>query len=266
VGNFNSNVFNPNAPGGTQPGAIAVSDLVIRALRLIQVMGAPGRGYSSEELIEALSVLNVMVDAWNVEALMVYVRLRQLFTINASQQVYQIGNGAPDWNTAPDDRPSAIPAASIIITTSGQNTEVPIEPLTWERWQQEAVKQLPCSYPIKFWYDYQFPFGNVWVWPTPTQTNQMALYIPQLLKSAFSQPTDSVVMPQGYQRALSCNLAVELAPGYPKAVVSPLLLQRATDSKADVKRANMRILEAAKDPAIMNGARRFNVWTGQYQP
>ena len=252
--------------GPSSLAAVRVSDIASRAYRLIQVLGAPGRGLSPSQITEAIGVLNAMVDGWNVEALMVYVRLRALYNLNPSQQVYQIGNGAPDWNTAPDGRPASIPAASVIININGEPTEVPIEPLTWERWQQEAVKNLPTTYPIKFYYDYQFPFGNVSVWPTPTQTNQVALYIPQLLKSAFQNATDTVVMPQGYLKALQYNLALDLAPGFKEAVVSPLVLTTAVKARADVKRTNTRLLECSRDPAVLNPGGRFNIWTGYYQP
>jgi hypothetical protein len=56
--------------------ALLVSDILYAAYRIAGILGAAGRGYSTEEESEGLKVLNSMIDSWKAERLMVYAILR----------------------------------------------------------------------------------------------------------------------------------------------------------------------------------------------
>lgn len=215
-------------------------------------------------------MFNSMLDSWNTEGLAVYGINRKTFNLVGSQQSYTIGNSQesgtpPNWDTSPDDRPQMAPMASSLINISGQPTEIPMEGLTTQQWQLVPVKYIQADYPIKYWYDYQFPYANFWVWPVPTQVNQIVLYIPTLLVANAASGSTVVVVPQGYIRAIEYNLALELAPRFSWAVVNPVVLATAVESKANIKRANTRIVDASVDDRVVL-SRVFNLWSGSYVP
>ena len=65
-------------------------DLIKRALRLLGVE-ASGETPGVNESTEALNVLNMMLDQWSLEKLMVYTLTNNLFTVTAGVTTYTMG-------------------------------------------------------------------------------------------------------------------------------------------------------------------------------
>lgn len=224
---------------------MTVLDLITRAMRLLGALNI-GDAPTAAESQDALLALNAMVDAWATEKLMLYTRARNLYSLVAGQQVYQIGPAGPDW-IAP--RPMYIDAAGLVLLNSDptQVVERPLRILSELEYAAIRVKGLTSTLPTKLYYDRYFnnpdsttaPVGsaNVYLWPCPTIVNEVALYTPQAI-AQFTGLTQTIALPPGYARALPYNLAVELAPEFDRAP-SEALVAVAVESKASLKRANV---------------------------
>ncbi|HZT29718.1 MAG TPA: hypothetical protein VFA33_07545 [Bryobacteraceae bacterium] len=241
---------------------MTVSDLIYTGLRLAGVLGRPRRTASPSELAEGLDVLNAMLDAWNIERLMVYTTPRSVWNVQANQQTYTIGPGG-DFDTA---RPPRIERAGYLwLANPAQPLEQPMEVLTLEQWQAVPLKTLASTLCTKLYYQPDFPLGKIILWPAPTVSNQLALYNWQLT-SAFASLEDPVAFPPGYQNALEYNLALELIPRYPgRSTRDPLVIERAADTKARIKSLNAPTLEMRCDAALSSPSGRWNWYTGEYQ-
>ena len=75
-------------------------------------------------------------------------------------------------------------------------------------------------------------------------------------------------LPPGYLRALVFNLAVEMADDFPRAVLKPMTVQIAAESKAWIKRKNIRPMDIGCDPGCVstpgNWTSRWNNYTGDW--
>lgn len=245
-----TNVLTP--PGQTPPSypATYVTDIIYTAYRLAGIIPDAGTQPNPEEFSDGLSAFNAMVDDWNSQRLFSRWIVRYLFEFVAGQQVYQIGPGAKDWNFP---RPERIETASIVIT---QSPDLPLEqvitPMTYENFQRISVKTVSSSIPFAFYYDEQFPIGNVYFYPVPAgPVNQVALYVWQLL-APLQSLDQAIVVPPSYTRAMQYCLAVELAARFPlRQKISQLTLGTAKQSVMNIKSINTPIEDMTIDRAAL---------------
>jgi hypothetical protein len=252
---WNSSLF-----GG--PGVTVGSDIIYPALRILRLV-RPGHGPQSEWIVEALAALNAMLDSWNTERLTVPAVLRSTYTLVSGTQSYTIG---PSGTFMVSDRPSRIEKAGLLDITNNpaQPIELPMEVLTVEQWKAIPVKTVTSTIPLKLYYDQSLVVGNgtLYVWPVPSVANQLALYLWQTMLQ-FQTVEEPFALYPGYLRAIQYNLAVELAPRFETAVLSPLTLDTAIKSKGAIKALNAPILDVRCDPALVGSTKRFDWRTGQ---
>jgi hypothetical protein len=250
--------------GGGGLAQTTITDLCYSAYRIAGILLRPGRGNSQIELIEAVNILNTMIDEWNTQRLLIYAI--QQFTGNMvpGQQEYFIGSGAVDFVTP---RPSHIDRASVIyLQPPGAPLELPIDLITEGAWQSIPQKQVQSPIPLQLWYNPTFPAGSINLWPIPSVANQLALYLWQQL-SFYSSITSPVFLPQGYLKTLQYNLAVEIALRWPtRANMSPKAMEIADSSKAWLKTINIPMEELACDEALVYRIGGMWNWrTGDWQ-
>jgi len=251
---WNAGVF-----GG--PGSTVGSDIIYPALRLIRVI-RPGHGPQSEILTEALACLNALLDAWNTERLTIPCVLGRTFQVVSGQQSYTIG---PTGQWLLEERPQRIEAASLIRNQSGGSPiEIPLKILILDEWQAIPVKAIQSSIPQSLYYEPSLNLGNgtVYVYPVPTEANDIVLHLWNQLKQ-FESLSDQFVLPQGYLKALQYSLAVELAPRYENSVLSPLVIDTAVKSKAQIKSMNVVPLPLRCDEALVARRGGFDWRTGR---
>lgn len=252
--------WNASLFGG--PGVTVGSDILYPALRLIRLI-RPGHGPQTEIITEALAALNALLDSWNTERLTVPAVLRNVFTLASNAQSYTIG---PSGAFLVTNRPSRVEKAGLIDITNNpsQPIELPMEVLTLDQWKAIPVKGVTSTIPLKLWYDQGLSVGNgtIYLYPVPTIANQVALYLWQTL-AQFQAVEDAFALHPGYLRAIQYNLAVELAPRFENAVLSPLTVQTAVDSKAKIKSLNAPTLELRCDPALVGSGKGFDWRTGE---
>lgn len=247
------------------PAPVLVSEIMYRALRLAGVVGAPGRGPSDIQLNEAFNFANAMLDSWNTERLIIYQIERNVQTLIPGQQDYTIGVGG-DFNLS---RPSRIERAGLIyLSNAAQPLEIPLDILTVAGWSNIPVKNVQSTIPLQMYYQASYPLGIIHLWPLPTMVNQIALYLWSKI-SQFGALTDLVSFPEGYLRAITYNLAVELCSlpweGH-KIKPSPLVGQIAVDSKAKIKALNIGIIDIGVDQALLSTRDAYyNIYTDSWK-
>jgi hypothetical protein len=246
---------------------VTANDLISRALKTVGVL-ASGETASSDDVADALTVLNGMVDTWATERLTIYTTARNVFDLSASTQDYTIGTGGT-FNIA---RPQWIVAASIITNkdaSSAQKQELPIpNALTVKQWQEVGIKGLTSTFPTQFFYDKKWTAGlaTISVWPIPDNSScQLVLYTPTAL-TQFADLTTAYTFPPGYEEALRYQLALRLAPEFGVPVV-PDIHRIASETFANLKRVNLSLVseDLSIDAALLAHGGRYDWRNDRYR-
>src|SRR5437899_828707 len=140
--------------------------LISRALRLIGAFAA-GEAIPAADAQDALAVLNDLLDAWRLEALLVYAIDRDVFALSAGVSAYTIGTGGT-WNTS---RPVRIEQAFFQDTTVSPVLELPMTILTDQEYESIRVKGTSSTWPLALYYDQNYPLGTVTLYPVPSRVN-----------------------------------------------------------------------------------------------
>lgn len=255
---------------GLQQSAL---DIIKSALRLINVLGA-GANPSASESEDALTILNQMIDAWQIDRLMIYTVNRQAldmgtppqgsspaippapFTLQSGKQAYTVGAGG-DFNFP---RPARIDSTSVIyLSNAEQPLELELEDLTDDQWQSIPVKNTSSTFPRSVWNDLGFPFLTLSFWPIPTQANQIVFYMWQVLQY-FPNLSTKLTFPPGYLECLRYNLAVRLAPEFGKEQINPVVAAVAIESMGKIRSFNIPITEMRLDPALSDNGGGYYDW------
>jgi len=98
--------------------------------------------------------------------------------------------------------------------------------------------------------------GNIYVWPNPAQ-GEMHIFTDNLFQG-YTTLNDPIILPQGYSMALRWCLAERLMPMYGKASPTQITMiqQYAAQSKATVKRINMKPVQSARFADAMLASRQ----------
>jgi hypothetical protein len=254
---WNTSLWGGTLPGGSSGGTgpLLVSDLIYEAFRAARVLGRAGTGYSTDQRNDAFRILNAMLDAWQIERLMVYRIAREIFTLVASQTSYTVG---PDGDVDLTYRPVRLAACGVISS----DTELPVAVLTQQKYQESPHKSLTGSLPDEVYYDPTPTLGTLYFLPIPTEANQVTLY-PWISVQGFETPDEAVVLPPGYRQAIVYNLAVELAAWFPRSDMQPAAYDLARQYKARIKSFNAPRLEMRCDEALVSRS-AYDIRSGRY--
>jgi hypothetical protein len=151
---------------------------------------------------------------------------------------------------------------NLIDTSTDPDSETTLTPLTDDAWAAITQKAATSTQPSNWYYNPTFPLGTLSLWPIPSSaTLQGALYAPQHV-SEFTSLDEVISLPPGYRRMLIKNLARDLAPSYDRPV-HPELKEEAIESKATVKRNNLRLMDLSFDAAVLGNSTAFDIYTGR---
>lgn len=228
------------------------TSIINRALRLAKVLAA-GESPAGAESADALTSLNAMLSSWNTERLTVYNSTRTTKVLTASDNEYTIG-ASGDINVT---QPVRISHAAIVA--SGDTVERPIQVLTRQQWAERRDKSstgLPDA--IFLQRNTTATLGKVLLYLVPSAGDTLVLYLESLL-TPITDVTAAIVLPEGYEDAITYNLAVRLADEYTESGVSASVLAQAIETKANIKRANMEPIEMKCDSALTRRGGYFDI-------
>jgi hypothetical protein len=224
-------------------------DICKRALYLIGAT-ALGETPTSDEVNDALIVLNTMLDSWSTERLSIYVITQDVLTLTPGQASYTIGPSTLTPDLTVTARPLSVQDDSFIRLNGA---DYPLTILAPAQYRAIVDKSQPTSpLPLFMFYDTTYPLGTLYFWPVPTAGTVLYLYSQQQL-AQFATLTTPLVMPPGYQRALEYSLAEELSPAY--GFEPPRTLVRtAASARRNIKRQNLPDLRMSLPDAVVNNA------------
>jgi hypothetical protein len=235
-----------------------VRDLLTAAYQEISVL-AEGETLSAAAASDALNMLNRMIDQWKAENLQIYAVTRTTATLTASQASFTVG-ASGNINIA---RPVFIEKVNFIDTATDPDHEYQLPQLLTEaEWAGISQKALTSTYPQCAYYSPTYPTGTLYPWPIPTSsTLQWAVYHWAAV-AAYSDLSDSVALPPGYEELIVTQMATRLAASNGRAV-DPDLRHRASQAKQIVQRANFRMNELGiRGDALIGSPSRFDIHTG----
>jgi len=224
-------------------------DLITGALQLLGVYD-PGQALTAADAALGLEVMGDMFDSWSNESLTCYAWLTSQITLVANQQSYPVGPGS-SFNTVRPIRILEDPG-TCFIRDSNQN-DYPIQVLPQDMWNLIGLKTNTSDIPDTLFYDPQFPQGIINIFPIPTIAYTL-FYSSYLQLVDPSVLTSSVSLPPGYNKMIKFNLAIDLKPYFDDANLDPVVIAQAAESKANVKRSNMKVVEAVYDNEIVSRA------------
>jgi len=203
-------------------------ELIYDAMTAVGILGQGDVAPSAADAQIALRKLQRMLDSWSVDNLMVYSTTQEVITFVAGDPSYTTAN----LSTA--SRPVDLEAAFV----SWNGVDYPLRRITRQEYadiEDKTTEGIPCV----VWYEPKMTAGEFLFWPTPNVTAAMAAHfnVRRVLAASLTLAT-SFSLPPGYEKAITDNLALELAAGGCGAQVSQSLHDSAMNAKAILKRQN----------------------------
>jgi hypothetical protein len=252
-------------PGTTMTGL----NLIKSAMRLIGVLSS-GENPSDAEANDALAILNQLIDAWQIQRLMIYTVNRVALdtngdplTLEADQQDYTVYSSG-DFDIP---RPVRIEKASVVLTSGDTPVEIPIPILDEQQWRAVSVKNVSGALPTAVYDDGGFPFRTLSYWPIPNVGGLQAVLYCWTQLQQFADLVTEFAFPKGYLKALRYSLAVDLAPEFGVADVPPVVAIQAVRALAAIKSLNVPKMHLRNDAMNIGSSSRnrpnFNWLTGE---
>jgi hypothetical protein len=159
------------------------------------------------------------------------------------------------------ERPLTIESAFVRVSTTsngvpiyGGGLDYPVAVFSLEEYESIGLKTLNGPWPKGVYYQPSELLGTIYVWPNPAQ-GEMHLFASTIFRQ-FSNLTDTIQLPQGYNMSLRWCLAERLMPMFGKVnqVQATMINAYAAQAKATIKRTNMRPPQISRYPdALMMG-------------
>lgn len=210
-------------------------DLISSSLRLLGVK-AQGQTATAAEAVDGLAVLNAMIDEWNASDALLYTTKTFVKQLNPAKQIYTIGPGA---EIDVPVRPTRFYGAWLRNNNVSPATDSPMTILSDTEYGDIVAKTVTTTIPYYLYLDRQFPTGNVYLWPVPSDTSySLVLQFLTNLNSAVGLD-DVVNLPPAYANALRWNLACDLSVEY-GLEPTPMMTSKAATTKMFVQQANFQ--------------------------
>lgn len=245
---------------------MTVETLVSDALIDIGVLGQ-GQTASGNIGNYALRKLNNLIEAWSTNRLLTHTITRVTWTIASGTADYTVGTGGTINIARPSTMNYQGANVTFIDTSSNDEIEIPLWPLTDDAYQAIPQKPLSATYPTGWYYNPTYtssaaPYGTLTLWPVPNVDTLTGVFYAPVAAGTVAL-ADTLALPPGYARFYSSNLSLELCTGFPvKQEVYARVKQQADQSRADIEKVNTRLQELGVDLALIPYAQNSNVYLG----
>jgi len=225
--------------------------IIDRACRLIGVVQS-GSSATVAETADCLIAMNALLDSWTNDRNMVYSLSDVSKAMVVGDSSYTIV-ASGDFNTA---RPVIVKSAYMTI----DGTDYPVQVCTDSEWFAIQDKTTTSDLVEKVWYNPTITSstGTLNVWPVPSAANTLHLVLWTPITAIASAAT-TITLPNGWERALAYNLAIEIAPEF-GASIPQEVARSANASLALIKRRNAPTIKMGNDLAGMfSGNSGYNI-------
>lgn len=257
--------------------SLTLTQLAYQALRDIGCL-RPGQSASTDVLNDILAAANQMLDAWQIDELIVPASTPAAYNLTAGKQIYTIG---PTGADLAGPRPALIDEANVILNTVSPVVRSPIDILRDEgQWAAIRVQQIPSAIPLKLWYPHDFNpasgYGTLYLWPGPVANYQIELFTPVQF-TQFADLTTAYRFPPAYESLIRSNLAIRIAPmmeiysklaklAQPRRALIDLVQYQAGNLMERVKSYNAQAPVLGSDGSMMSGrGGAWNYGIGDYR-
>lgn len=240
-------------PGGGGTAGTPLRNMLYMALRLAGVTLGPGRTPSVDQLGDAFLLLNLMIGFWaQRRRAPFYTRIDQVPL--TTSKTYTVGTGA-DW-----DIPRPIEVIRAVLVNNGETPVVrygPVDLLDDAAFAQIGIQDYSEGIPWKLYYNRSFDsetgFGTAYLIGQTTATYALELYTKSVL-TQFASLDDNVFLPDGYEAAITDNLAVMIGsiPAWGGTV------QQETKDRARLELSTIESRNAPRPPALNGDAAALN--------
>lgn len=207
-----------------------------------------------------LMTVNLMLDQWSAQNLMLRAAIKEHFTLVANQASYTIGTGG-NFNTS---KPIAVQSAFV---RDSSNTDYPLDIVNRDIFDSYSDKVAAIGRPMALYYDpgatqqsSQLGTVNLYYKPDTAYT----IYIDnQKYLSEFSGLSDVITLEKAYLNAIVWNSAKEIWPEFHRSKQLPAIVANmAAQTKRVIETMNAKPLIAATDiPGTKT--RPFNIYSGE---
>lgn len=231
-----------------------ISELIISSFRVCKVL-AKGEAPTADEMQDAVQALQLMLDLWGADNLMVWSYVEEFFPLVFGKRIYTIGLPSGDFATA---YPYAIKDAYI---TDGNQVVTGIDILTRTEYNGLADKFISVARPQSLFYEPGVanqisPLGTLAIYPIPDGSTAYTLYLTSqkpLIAAIASTQDFTLLAPYG--EAIKYNLVLRLWDEYHEKDPIPQHIERlALESKHVIERNSMEFEIAPMSlPGIRTG-------------
>jgi hypothetical protein len=207
------------------------NDVITEALTLLGVI-YPGQTISSSAQTTGQTSLNNMLGEWSAQQLAVFSISKGTFPLTPGAGAYSIGTGAT-WNTT---RPEKIESWAAITGAGAVGSGKPVDAATFVAIAKDRTATGSVIQALL--YDAEYPTGNIYVYPLPNgnvTSVELWMWVQFTVISDFTQ---TINFPPGYLKAISYNLAADLAPKFGRQL-DPNVQRIADQCKAGLGATNI---------------------------
>ena len=203
-------------------------DIITRAYQSAGILGE-SETPSAAMAADGLVYLNDMIEDWGNQHLTIYQNTQEAVTMTGAAS-YTWGSGG----TIATTRPLKITGA--YFRASGNTVDYPVDVITKDEYDSIAEKSTGSSVIDYVYLKSDYPLAELFVYPVPsTGTLYITTWKPL---DSLALLTTSIAMPNGYNRALRLNLAVELQSEF--GAVDDRLEMRARKALGNIKIVNSK--------------------------
>ena len=261
---FNGALWGGASFGGAGlPTVTAGKGLLYPALRKAAITLGPQRTPSPAQYEDALEELNRLIGSLNCDRMNIYSVARYEFPLTGAK-INTMGQDPSGQLIAdlPGPWPIAIDRANIIYSTP--EIRRPLAILTDLQWARIRVQAIPNTIPYALYNDRAYPLANIYLYPQPVPGYILELYVWQLTPT-FLTVDDRVLLPPGYEDALTLNLAVRLVTHFPDNRDVPRQVDPNLYEQARLSLMRLESLNAPRPTLDLPGCNNgyMNVYSGE---
>ena len=277
------------------------NSLTVTALSLVNAAGqeigalAAGEQFDTDNQAWVLQKLQRVIDTANARRVMVYTNIFSQFTLIPNLAPHTIGPsgslaGPSDPAFLVTQRPVEIPTISLILPVagsffegfgqdpfggppgfgggfvggSGGNVEIPLNRRDKNWWADQRVKNLTSTIPTDYYYEPDWPVGNIFFWPVPNAGYNVLLQL-RTIFAELTAPSQTFTMPPAYWDWIVYKTAIAIGPSFERQI-SPDLRQLMMEAERAVQGNNIKSPRADTADAGMPGSGiidgLFNYYSG----
>ena len=202
--------------------------------------------------LQALDSLQSMMDEWSNQHGIIVARTNTVYDIAESKLEYTIGPGG-DFDGS---RPQEIVQA-YFLDASGNQWPIKLQDAGW--WNRLIIRN-STGRSNGLYYEPTFPLGTIRLEYAPYDPKIGFLTLDPL--PVLTCLDDVIDLPPGYDKALTYNLAIEIAPYYLDSAPSSVVIAQADNTLRNIKRQNRPLVNLRVDSELLNNRGYYDVMNG----